>query len=63
VEIRGNSLLKVTTAHWLTPNGSLIDKIGLTPDIEVKMTEEDYKKGRDPQLEKAIEILKQFKVK
>lgn len=58
VDIRGGSLLKITVAHWLTPKGQLIDGVGLEPDIEVKMSAEDYEQGRDPQLQKAIEVLK-----
>lgn len=53
-----NSSLKVTIADWLTPNGNLITGKGLTPDIEVELTEEDYNANRDPQLEKALEIIK-----
>ncbi|MCC6148267.1 MAG: S41 family peptidase [Anaerolineaceae bacterium] len=49
--------IRVTIARWLTPNERQINKIGLTPDVEVKFTEEDYKAGRDPQLEKALELL------
>lgn len=30
------SALKVTSAQWLTPNGQLIQDIGVTPDVEVK---------------------------
>jgi len=56
--LRGGSSLKITTAKWLTPKGKTITGVGLKPDIEVKMTEEDYKAGRDPQLEKAIEVIK-----
>lgn len=50
--------LKITIARWLTPNGNLIAEQGLEPDIEVEITEEDYENGEDPQLEKAIEIIK-----
>jgi len=49
--------LKITIARWLTPNGDLIAEKGLAPDIEIKITEEDRDKEKDPQLEKAIEIL------
>jgi len=31
---------------------------GLKPDIEVKLTEDDVKAGRAPQLDKAQEFLK-----
>jgi len=49
--------VRVTIAKWLTPNERTIHKIGLTPDVEVEMTEEDYEAERDPQLDKAVEIL------
>ena len=52
--------IKITIARWLTPNGSLINGEGLKPDIEVEMTEEDYKQERDPQLDKAVEIIKEM---
>jgi carboxyl-terminal processing protease len=48
---------RVTIARWLTPNERLIDGIGLTPDFLVELTEEDIAAERDPQLDKAIEIL------
>ncbi|MFA5051080.1 MAG: S41 family peptidase [Patescibacteria group bacterium] len=51
------SALKLTVAHWYTPLGRSINKEGITPDIKVELTEEDYKLNRDPQLQKAIEIL------
>ncbi|MHB8114169.1 MAG: S41 family peptidase [Bellilinea sp.] len=49
--------IKVTIAHWLTPNERQIHGIGLTPDVEVQLTEEDVKANLDPQLDKAVEIL------
>lgn len=53
--------LKVTVAKWLTPNGDFITDIGLTPDIEIEITEEDFEEMRDPQLDKAIEIIKEMR--
>ncbi len=55
---KDGSTLKISIAEWLTPKGEVINKKGLVPDVEVKMSEEDAKKQNDPQLEKAIEILK-----
>ncbi len=55
-----NTRLKITVANWLTPKGELIAGVGLKPDIEVEMTTEDYDEGRDPQLNKALEIIKSF---
>lgn len=57
-KLKDDSTLKITVARWLLPNGQAIDENGLAPDYEVKITEEDVKAEKDPQLEKAIEILK-----
>lgn len=46
-------VLKVTIAHWYTPKGINIGKQGITPDKEVKLTEDDAKNQRDPQLDAA----------
>ena len=58
--LNGGSSLKITIAEWLTPNGNLITDVGLEPDIEVDYTEEDYLSGEDPQLQKAIEVIKEL---
>jgi len=49
--------VRITIARWLTPNKTQINKVGLTPDVVVPMTEEDYKELRDPQLDRAVELL------
>ncbi|MCX6800051.1 MAG: S41 family peptidase [Candidatus Falkowbacteria bacterium] len=56
--LEDQSQLKVTVAKWLTPNGININKDGIKPDIEVEYTPEDFKKEVDPQLNKAIDVLK-----
>lgn len=55
--IPGGSSLKVTIAKWLTPSGKLIADIGLEPDEKISITDSDIEAGKDPQLEKAIEII------
>jgi carboxyl-terminal processing protease len=50
-------LVRVTIARWLTPNGRTIHKLGVEPDVIVELTEEDFEAERDPQLDKAIELL------
>jgi len=55
------STLKITVAGWLTPKGTQINEIGLEPDVKVEMADKDYQEGKDPQLEKAIEIIKTIK--
>lgn len=57
VSITPETSLKVTVARWLTPNGTSISEGGITPDSVIKRTREDIEAGRDPQLERAIEIL------
>ena len=49
--------LRVTVARWLTPKERQIHGVGLEPDVVVERTEEDITAERDPQLDKAIEIL------
>jgi carboxyl-terminal processing protease len=58
VPIGDKASLKITIARWLTPNGISISKNGLTPDVEVEFTKEDFEAGVDPQLDKAVELLK-----
>ncbi len=54
----GGAELKITIAHWFTPSGRGIDKEGIKPNIEVKLTTEDYNASRDPQLDRALQLLK-----
>ncbi len=57
VEFDDGSALKLTVALWLTPKERTINKEGIAPDVEVKMTPEDYDADKDPQLDKAYELL------
>ncbi len=60
VDIPGSSsAVKITVARWLTPKGEQINEKGISPDIEVELTNDDYNNSRDPQLEKALEIIGQ----
>ncbi len=52
-----NGAVRITIAKWLTPKERTIDKIGLTPEYVVEMTDADRAAGRDPQLDKAVEVL------
>ena len=64
-DLVGGASLKVTVAKWLTPKGRSITDLGIEPDVEVKLPEEPKegeieigKPGKDPQLDKALELLK-----
>lgn len=57
--LNDDSLVKITIAKWLTPNGHSIEEAGLEPDVTIEMDWSKYFIDQeDPQLEKAIEILK-----
>jgi len=49
--------IRITVALWYTPDGRQIDGQGLTPDVEVSVSEEEFQAGKDPQLDRAVEIL------
>lgn len=48
--------LHITTGKWLLPKGDSIAKVGVVPDVEVKL-DDVPEASRDAQLAKAIEIL------
>ena len=56
------STLKITIAKWFTPSGISISDNGIKPDFEVKKEEKEDEetpnKDKDPQLEKALEVIK-----
>ncbi len=58
-ELSDGGALYVTIARWLTPDGELIEGVGLLPDVEVTFTPEDLEARRDVQLFAAIDYLRQ----
>lgn len=58
-DLPGGSTLRVTIAKWLTPKDRTIDGVGIAPDIKVTLTPDDQAVGRDPQLDKAMEMANQ----
>ncbi|MBI4714291.1 S41 family peptidase [Candidatus Uhrbacteria bacterium] len=56
-ELEDGSAVKVTTATWYTPKGRSIHETGISPDIIVPYTLEQFKQGIDPQLDVAIQII------
>ena len=52
-----DSVLKLTTAHWLTPADREVDEVGLVPDVVVDVSQEQLPPDQDLQLEKARSIL------
>lgn len=56
--LTGGTSLKVTVAKWYTPNNYSIDQNGLKPDVSVSLSDQDIETDKDPQLDKAIELIK-----
>ena len=58
---KDGSAVKITTAKYYTPSGECIDKIGIKPDVEVKMELSKalslYTEAEDIQLQEAINQL------
>lgn len=52
------SAIVIAVKSVFTPKENAIEGVGISPDVEVKLTKEDIVQGKDRQLEKAIEILK-----
>ena len=57
VKVTPDTILKITVAKWLTPNGNSISEKGLIPDYEILITKKDLEEKMDPQLNKAVELL------
>lgn len=63
ITLSDGSGIKITTEEYYTPNRNKINKIGITPDIEVDLEEKtknitEISRDQDTQLKKAIETLK-----
>lgn len=59
-QLRDGASIKLTIAKWLTPLGHSIDGEGIKPDFEVDYSLADFEQGKDPQKEKAVEVLKKI---
>ncbi len=57
INVTPETSVKVTIARWMTPSGHNLSHDGLEPDYEVKITPKDLEGGKDPQMDKAIEIM------
>ena len=63
IEFKEGSGIKITCEQYKTPNKNEINKVGISPDVEVELPETVenvllVKEEEDTQLKKAIEILK-----
>ncbi len=59
-KLRNGCGVKITTAQYFGPNGEVIHKTGITPDLIVELQESDMQDGTlvyDRQLQEAIKLL------
>lgn len=62
MNMEDGSALKYTALQYFSPSGKQIHTVGITPDVVVELTDDCYNElgflVRDPQLEKAVEVLR-----
>jgi carboxyl-terminal processing protease len=59
VPLDNGGAVKLTIAHYLTPLGKVIDKVGVVPDVVVKMDPQlQASDTTDTQLKRALEVLR-----
>ncbi len=56
-QLEDGSMVKYTSARWLTPTGECIDGFGLAPDYEENITQNEDGTYTDSQLNKALELM------
>ena len=56
-DLSDGSSVHITFADWLTPNRRKITGVGLSPEFQVAISDEDRSQGKDPQLDRAIQAL------
>ncbi len=53
----GGSGTAPNLGFWTEEEGFVVENEGVAPDVEVEQTPKEVLAGRDPQLEKAIEVV------
>ena len=61
-QLSDGSAVKLTVSNYYTPNGNSINKVGIKPDVEVKLASELLNKDEitheeDDQLQKALDVI------
>jgi len=58
IPLSDGAQVKITFARWFTPNGKNIDKEGIEPSVKVELSDADYEAGRDPQKNRAFQLVR-----
>lgn len=54
--VDGTSITQPRYSFWFTNHGWGVENHGVDPDVDVVLSPQDFSAGRDPQLERAVEI-------
>lgn len=57
--LKNGGQIKITTAHWRTAAGELLDGVGITPEYVILPTPKDITEGIDSQKEQALKIIQE----
>ena len=60
IPVSKDTSVKITVARWLTPKGNQINQKGIDPDTKVELSRDDFLNKKDPQYDKALEVLKEL---
>lgn len=60
VPVSRDTSVKITVAHWLTPSGKAINKVGISPDVEEAFKRNEENPKEDNQLNRALEELQRL---
>ena len=52
-------MLQLTVRRLVSANGTQINRVGVTPDETIPLTTQDLESGRDPQRDRALQLLRQ----
>lgn len=56
MDYENGMMLNISAIHHTFPDGSTFEGVGIAPDVPVDVTPDDLKTGRDPVLQKALEL-------
>jgi carboxyl-terminal processing protease len=59
IDFENGMVLNISAVHHMFPDGSTFEGVGIAPDVPIDMAPDDLKAGRDPALQKAIELAQQ----
>jgi carboxyl-terminal processing protease len=60
LQLPDGSAASVTVQRLVSPSGATLDRVGVEPDIAVDIGVQDLEQGRDPQRDRAVQVLKQL---